>query len=80
MDPETAERWAQIRRDVGSRVREARLAAGLTQEALALESGLSRNILIELEWGRRGVMYERLFDLARALDIDVSELLGGSPG
>lgn len=75
MDAETADRWAQVRRDVGLRIREARLAAGLTQEALALESGLSRNVLIELEWGRRSVLFERLYDLARALGIDVALLV-----
>jgi len=75
VDAETAERWAQVRRDVGARVREARLAAGLTQEALALESGLSRNVLIELEWGKRSVLFERLYDLGRALGTDVSTLL-----
>ena len=77
VDAETARRWEHIRGNVGSRVREARKAAGLTQEALALESGLSRNVIIELEWGKRSVLFERLFDLARVLGVDVSELLVG---
>lgn len=55
-------------------MRRLRVEAGLTQEALALESGLSRNQLIELEHGRRGVLFERLDDLARALDVPVSDL------
>ena len=45
------------------------LEAGLTQEALALESGLSRNQLVELEHGRRRGLFERLDDLADALSL-----------
>lgn len=75
MDPEQQERWAESRRRVGANVRRLRLERGLTQEALALESGLSRNQLIELEHGRRGVMFERLDDLAVVLAASVSELV-----
>jgi len=60
---------------VGTNVRRLRLEAGLTQEALAIESGLSRNQLIELEHGRRGVLFERLEDLAVVLNVPVSRLL-----
>ena len=56
-------------------MRRLRLEAGLTQEALALESGLSRNHLIELEHGRRGVLFERLEDLAVVLGVPSSALL-----
>lgn len=59
---------------MGGNVRRLRLEAGLTQEALALESGLSRNQLIELEHGRRGVLFERLDDLALALSVRVEDL------
>ncbi|GAB3491781.1 helix-turn-helix transcriptional regulator [Flexivirga lutea] len=76
MDPEQQERWAESRRRVGANVRRLRLERGLTQEALALESGLSRNQLIELEHGRRGVLFERLDDLAVILEVDASDLLG----
>jgi transcriptional regulator with XRE-family HTH domain len=47
----------------------------MTQEALALESGVTRNVLLDVEHGRRGLLYERLFDIAEALDVDVDELL-----
>lgn len=74
-DPERQERWASTRVRVGGNVRRLRLEAGLTQEALALESGLSRNHLIELEHGRRGVLFERLEDLAVVLGVPSSALL-----
>lgn len=75
VDPDQQERWAASRRRVGSNVRRLRLERSLTQEALALESGLSRNQLIELEHGRRGVLFERLDDLARVLQVSVAALV-----
>lgn len=70
-------RWQASRTRVGAAIRAHRVAAGLTQEALALESGLSRNALIEVEHGRRGLMFERLDDLATALGVEAADLLRG---
>lgn len=56
---------------VGSRIRKKRQESGFTQEALALKSGVTRNVLIDLEHGRRGILYERLFDIAEALEVPV---------
>jgi transcriptional regulator with XRE-family HTH domain len=47
----------------------------MTQERLALRSGVTRNVLIDVELGRRGLLYERLFDIAEALDVNVGALL-----
>jgi len=60
---------------VGANIVSLRTERGLTQEALALRSGISRNVLIDVEHGRRGLLYERLFDLAEALDVSVVALL-----
>ncbi|MDI3194255.1 helix-turn-helix transcriptional regulator [Pseudarthrobacter sp. AL07] len=60
---------------VGARIRELRLEQALSQEALALESGLSRNMIIGIEWGRKSVAYERLWDIAGVLGCNVAELL-----
>jgi transcriptional regulator with XRE-family HTH domain len=60
---------------VGANIVALRTERGLTQEALALRSGISRNVLIDVEHGRRGLLYERLFDLAEALDVSVVALL-----
>jgi transcriptional regulator with XRE-family HTH domain len=60
---------------VGANIVALRIDRGLTQEALALRSGISRNVLIDVEHGRRGLLYERLFDLAEALDVSVAALL-----
>lgn len=74
-DPERAKKWADIRIQVGKRVRALRIERGLTQEALALSSGVTRNVLIDVEFGRRSLLYERLFDIADALNVTVNVLL-----
>lgn len=48
-DPERIAEWARTRRLVGQRIREVRKRSGLTQEALALRSGMSRNLLVDVE-------------------------------
>jgi len=59
------------------RIQLLRLERGYTQEELALRSGVSRNVLMDVEHGRRGLLHERLFDIARALGVSASELLEG---
>ncbi|TDZ45954.1 anaerobic benzoate catabolism transcriptional regulator [Mycobacteroides franklinii] len=58
-------------------MRDLRIERGMTQEQLALASGVTRNILIDVEHGKRGLLYERLFDLADALGVEAAELLNG---
>ena len=67
--PERVTKWLQSRMIVGGNIRALRLAKGMTQEALALRSGVTRNVLIDVEHGKRGVLYERLIDIAEALEV-----------
>ncbi len=62
---------------MGMRIQMLRLERGYTQEELALRSGVSRNVLMDVEHGRRGLLHERLFDIAKALGVSASELLEG---
>jgi len=64
---------------VGARIRALRLERGLSQESLALESGVARNQLIQMEHGRRGVLIERVYDIAEALGVSVSEIVVDDP-
>jgi transcriptional regulator with XRE-family HTH domain len=73
MPPDRLERWLERRKQVGSRIREIRMSQGLTQMSLALEAGLSRNMIIGIEFGKKSVAYERLWDIADVLDVDVRE-------
>jgi transcriptional regulator with XRE-family HTH domain len=74
-DPGRLAAWQRVRRLVGERVRELRIAGGLTQEQLALRAGIARTVLTDVELGKSGLLYERLFDLAAALDIPANEFL-----
>ncbi|MEZ5086750.1 MAG: helix-turn-helix transcriptional regulator [Tessaracoccus sp.] len=73
-DDGRGEVWKQRRVALGRRIRSLRKERGLSQESLALESGLSRNMLIQVEWGQRGLMAERLGDIAEVLDVEVGQL------
>jgi len=72
--PDRLQHWQERRRQVGSRIRELRIGQELTQEALALEAGLSRVMIIGIEWGKRSLAYERLWDIADVLGVDVTDL------
>lgn len=66
--------WNRTRQVVGGRIRAIRVERGMTQEALALASGVTRNVLIDVEHGRRGLLYERLVDIAEALGVSAAAL------
>ncbi|MDT5237502.1 MAG: hypothetical protein QOF47_3489 [Mycobacterium sp.] len=76
-DPKRVAAWERRRRSLGTRIQRLRIERGLTQEQLALLSGLSRNVLMDVEHGRRGILHERLFDIAKALGVSAAELLEG---
>lgn len=74
-DPERVAVWERRRKSVGQRIRELRVQQGLTQEQLAHASGVDRSVLSGVESGQRGLLYERLFDIADALGVPASELM-----
>ncbi len=63
------------RHTLGQRIRRLRNAAGLSQDALARAAGISRVTLVRLERGEQTPRYKTLGTIARALGVDVSELL-----
>lgn len=60
---------------VGGRIRKARMAAGLTQAALANIVSLSRTSITNIEKGRQPIQLHTLFSIASALKMKVSDLL-----
>ena len=65
---------------VGQRINYIRNEMGLTLEALADRSGLSKSFVWEVEQDRSGISGRRLLQLADALNASVEYLLrGGSP-
>jgi len=61
----------------GERVRKARLAANLTQEALAEATGLHSTFISNVERGYRVPSVPTLLRLARGLKIAPSKLIDG---
>ena len=65
--------------EIGSRIRSRRKQLRLTQEALANRLELSRASLANIETGRQSVLVHRLYPIARALKLNVADLLPPLP-
>jgi transcriptional regulator with XRE-family HTH domain len=60
---------------LGPVLREARLAADLTQEQLAFRAGVDRTYISQLENGHKSPTLDLLFRLCAALGVRASELI-----
>lgn len=60
---------------VAANLRRARLAAGLSQDGLARQAGVSRRMLVAIEAGESNVSLSTLDRLARALGLRFGELV-----
>lgn len=65
-----------IKKRVASGVTRCRLAAGITQAELSVRLGIDRAYVSGLEGGRRNPTIQRLDEIAKALGVDVTEILG----
>lgn len=65
--------------EVGERVREARLAAGMSQADLGNRVGLERDRVSKIESGERGVNALELFALADALEVHAEHFVTRPP-
>ena len=68
------------RHTIGSRVRELREAARMTQEELASAAEIGRVTLLRIEKGEQSPRYETLMALAGALGRPVADLLAAAAG
>ncbi|MCO6005536.1 helix-turn-helix domain-containing protein [Actinoallomurus purpureus] len=71
------DRWSWL--DVGQRVRESRVAAGLSQEDLARKIGLGRTMIAKIESGKRGMDALELAKFARTLGVPLGHFLTRPP-
>jgi transcriptional regulator with XRE-family HTH domain len=64
-----------IRRVFGANVRSYRLAAGLSQEAVAVRMGLDRAYVSAIERGQQNVTLLSIWQIAQALSVRPADLL-----
>ena len=69
------DRVRERRLQFGEAVRDRRLAAGLSQEALAERCGFDRKSISRVETGAFSPSLDRVFRLADALEVSVDELV-----
>lgn len=64
------------RREIGKRLRDKRIEAALSQEALAERTGLERKAISRAETGTHAISLDGLIRWAHALDLNERDLLG----
>ena len=62
-------------KNLGDRIRTARQKAELKQEAFAVQLGLSRVSIVNIEKGRQRPAIHLLWNIARILNIEVEDLI-----
>ena len=67
----------RLRQIFGARVKELRVASGLSQEAFADRCGYARTYMSRIETGRANVSIDAVETLAVALRISLQELFQG---
>jgi transcriptional regulator with XRE-family HTH domain len=73
-------RLQQVRRSaLGSRLRQLRAARNLSQEALARRAGMDRSFYSNIETGAVSPRVDRLWDIAAALHVPITELFREAP-
>ncbi len=66
---------AEINKQIGDKIREVRLAKGLSQEELAFEADLHRAYIGQIERGEKNIGLQNLQKIATALKIKISALV-----
>ena len=67
--------YRQLKQTLAANVRSTRKALGITHDALALESGVDRSVVGQIERGEANPSLSTLCSLASALESDVPSLL-----
>lgn len=66
-----------VAKDVGQRIKEGRMAKGISQALLAAKLGLTRAAVTQWETGQSTCNYAQALELEKILDIDVCFLIFG---
>lgn len=73
------EKSDEVLSQLPARLKEARLGQGLSLEAVAKLSGVSRSMVSQIERGESSPTIATLWNLTRALQVDFAGLLDGAP-
>lgn len=68
---------AQINKEIGIKIRQYRAKRDMSQEDLALEAGLHRAYIGQIERGEKNIGVQNLEKIAKALNVKISSLLEG---
>ncbi len=63
-----------FQKELGKNIRQIRLTKHITQEALSLESSISRSHIAMIEAGKRDITVSALFKISRALNVTMNEI------
>ena len=66
--------------DLGQKIRQLRVAKGLSQEAFASACGLDRTYIGGVERGERNLSLKNLLRISQTLGVAPADLLSGIPG
>lgn len=64
-----------IRKQLGQKIKQNRVAKGYSQEIFSKLSGLDRTYISDVEQGKRNISIDNIEKIAKTFDITVSELL-----
>ena len=67
----------EICKKFGSRVRDLRIAQGISQEVLAQKSGLHRTYIGGIERGERNISLVNIEKIAKALNLTLADIVDG---
>lgn len=62
---------------IGENIRRIRSERNMTQLALAKETGVSAQMINQIEWGAKGLSVQTLIRIATALKCSTDEILAG---
>jgi len=71
---------AELQSEFGRTVKSLRNQLGITQEELAWRANLHRTYIADIERGGRNITLRNIANLAKALEVTIAGLLGGSCG
>lgn len=66
---------SEISLRIGSLIRKRRVELEITQEMLALQCNIDRSYMGRIERGEVNLTVEKLYMIAKALEVDVEQLL-----